>query len=156
MATNQKYYRLVVYKFSYTECHCVWPVFFEFEPENKFGKLSLNLLDSSISDLRSIPGISDVRKVFDKITTLTECVETLDSILKDNEGKYINSEGCKIKYLEIEEQKLSSTPKLNYTTNRFYLPLEISGRAFPVRVRSEYFKFLLDDFELPLLTIISK
>lgn len=146
-----KQYQLVIFKFKYTDdLVCIWPVCFDFDPQNDFGKRERDILELAISDLENYPGIKDVQIIYNKIADLTECVETFDSILKTQP----RDDSVTIKYLELERQiELVSNPRFDYETNSYYIPIQLRQTKFPVRVRAKNFKFLLDDLELPIILL---
>jgi hypothetical protein len=143
-------YQLIVFRFTYTDDNvCIWPVYFELNQTNHFGERNKKELDKIISELESNPGVGKVGVIHNKIADIIECDEALNSILNPNSL----DEGVRIKYLNIENQKISDTSKFDYATGTYYRPIKVSKTTFPVRVRANNFKFLLDELELPVVLI---
>ena len=146
-----KEYQLVVFKFKYTDdLVCIWPVFFDFDQSNNYGKRERETLNHAINELESYPGIKEVQIIHNKIADINECMNTMNSILTTQ----TNDDGVSIKYLELEKQiELVNQPRFDYETFSYYIPIQLKTIKFPVRVRAINFKFLLDDLELPVLLI---
>lgn len=144
-------FQFVVFRFRYSDdLVCLWPVFFAIDQQNHFGQKEKEILERAINELGTYPFVNDARIIFNKIANLQECITTMENILATQP----NDDSVMIKYLGLERQtELVSEPRFDYTTSSYYIPVKLSRIQFPVRVRANNFKFLLDDIELPILVL---
>jgi hypothetical protein len=145
-----KTYRLIIFKFTYiNDLVCFWPLYFETIKASIDEDFEDRALDIIISGLKNYAEINEVSIIHNKLATIEECKETINTILS-NEA---NSADIEIKYLQLEiNRELNNDPTLDYDSV-FYSKLEFDRYKFPIRVRSKNFKIVLDEIELPLIVI---